>query len=470
MAVVIIVPGFVLARSLAASEQQAMFLDRLNDTTRFASIARTGVTNANFVALQQELNRYDEVYGIGAALLDRDGEVRLASRSGLQIETPEAQRTIAAGLSGRRGENPQVRMPWDDHKLVVAEPVLVGGDVVGVAVTVSPTDRMRQEVLRKWGVLTLGLLAALVGCAVLALRITRWVLRPVHRLDAVTHSIATGQLGARVATSGGPPELRRLAMSFNEMADNVEASVEQQRMFVADASHQLRNPLSALLLRLEHLGMDLPEQRRDEFELVRDEGRRFTQVLDELLVLARAERTDAAPEVVDVRRLVSGRVRAWQVVADSRQIALHLQAAGRPHAFVDPSALLGALDAVVDNALKFSPAGSSVVVAIALGDETVSVRVIDEGDGLTPEEVERIGDRFWRSSRHQNVSGSGLGLSIARALLERSGGTLSAECAKAGGHEGAGLVMTLTVPRAQAGPARRGRKRRDASTTARLGR
>jgi signal transduction histidine kinase len=457
MAVVVISPAFVLARSLAAGEQQALFLDRLNDTTRFASVARTGVSNANLVGLQLELNRYDEVYGIPAALLDRGGDVRVASRANLAVDSAEARRIVDAGLSGRRGENPKVRMPWDSHELVVAEPVLVGGDVVGVAITVSPTDRMRQEVLRKWGILLLGVLAALVGCAVLALRITRWVLEPVHRLDVVTHSIATGQLGARVASAGGPPELRRLAASFNEMADNVEASVEQQRMFVADASHQLRNPLSALMLRLEQLGMDLPEQRRTEFELVRDEGRRFTQVLDELLVLARAERSTPAPEQVHVQRLVGERVRAWQVVAASREISLILRGERRPVAIVDPSALSGALDAVIDNALKFSPSGSTVTVNVVTTDQTVEIHVIDEGEGLEAEELERMGDRFWRSSRHQNVSGSGLGLSIARALLERCGGSLSAEptSSKPDVPESAGLVMTLTVPKAS--PVRRSR-------------
>ncbi len=138
---------------------------------------------------------------------------------------------------------------------------------------------MRSKILHGWVIIGAGEVAAMLLALGAALRLTGWVLRPVRVLDATTHDIATGRLKSRVAVAGGPPELRRLARSFNEMADNVEDVLEQQRAFVADASHQLRNPLSALLLRIELLALELPEDN-EEIASVRTEGKRLAEVLD----------------------------------------------------------------------------------------------------------------------------------------------------------------------------------------------
>ena len=106
-----------------------------------------------------------------------------------------------------------------------------------------PPGRCVRRSCSGWLLIAAGEIAAMLLAVGAALRLTGWVLRPVRVLDATTHDIATGRLKSRVAAAGGPPELRRLARSFNEMADNVEDVLEQQRAFVADASHQLRNPL-----------------------------------------------------------------------------------------------------------------------------------------------------------------------------------------------------------------------------------
>lgn len=111
-------------------------------------------------------------------------------------------------------------------------------------------------------------------------------------------------------------------------------------------------------------------------------------------------------------------------------------------AWVDPIALSSALDAIIDNALKFTPAGEEVVVTVASGRDDVTVVVTDHGPGLTAQEMERIGDRFWRSTQHQNIQGSGLGLSISQALLAAGGGSLSYAA-----HEPHGLRVTVSVPR-----------------------
>jgi signal transduction histidine kinase len=129
-------------------------------------------------------------------------------------------------------------------------------------------------------------------------------------------------------------------------------------------------------------------------------------------------------------------------MADRAGTALSYRGPAGATGWADPVALSSALDAVVDNALKFTPAGGEVIVMVETGGDTVRIVVADGGPGLTEEEIARVGDRFWRSSRHQNVSGSGLGLSISRALLAAGGATIGYAP-----NEPRGLRVTITVPR-----------------------
>ncbi len=176
---------------------------------------------------------------------------------------------------------------------MVAVPINDGGEVLGAVVTATPADGVRRTVATWWTlVAALGLLAVL-ACVLTAFGLAGWVLRPVTELDAVTHEIAEGDRGARVQHRLGPPELRRLAASFNHMADVVSDVMDRQRAFVAHASHQLRNPLTALRLRVEELGPSVTdEQGRAEHRLALEETDRLALLLDALLTLARAERRE----------------------------------------------------------------------------------------------------------------------------------------------------------------------------------
>jgi signal transduction histidine kinase len=323
----------------------------------------------------------------------------------------------------------------------VASPVIRDGDVIAVVVTDSPTGPLRSRILTGWLPIAAGEAGAMLFAVAAAFRLTRWVLRPVRVLDRATHDIATGRLTARVAAAGGPPELQRLARSFNEMADHVEAVLEQQRAFVADASHQLRNPLAALLLRIDLLGLELPEGSA-EFASVREEGKRLARMLDDLLGLALAEHSRADLRVTDVAALAAERVAAWRPVAERRGVTLRQAGPGAVTGWTDPVGLAGALDAIVDNAVKFTPRGGTVTLTVTPHSDVVAVETADDGPGLADEELERIGDRFWRSSRHQNVSGSGLGLSIVGALLAAAGATIHYAH-----NEPRGLKATVRLPR-----------------------
>lgn len=451
MAGVLLALGFPLAASLAAAQQQKVVIDRIDDTVRFAGLAQyvtqrpTGPgrlrEDERLTTLEKQLVRYHDVYGIRAGVFYRDGDVMANAGNFLVPEEGEGDEAFREALAGRGSHDPRQVWPWQDRRLYVASSVIRDGDVVAVVVTDSPTEKMREETLHGWLVIAAGEAAAMLLAIGAALRLTGWVLKPVRVLDATTHDIATGRLKSRVAAAGGPPELRRLARSFNEMADHVQDVLEQQRAFVADASHQLRNPLSALLLRIELLALELPDGN-EEIASVRTEGKRLAQVLDDLLDLALAEHAAADLKLTDIGELAAERVDAWRPLAEDRGVELRCAGLAAATAWADPVALSSALDAVVDNALKFTPEGETVTVTVAADGEHARVVVADGGPGLAEEELERVGDRFWRSGRHQNVKGSGLGLSITRALLAAGGGSLS--FAQNTPH---GLRVTVTLPR-----------------------
>ncbi|WP_406089069.1 sensor histidine kinase [Kitasatospora purpeofusca] len=454
--------GMPLAAAFAAAEQSRVVVDRLDDAARFAQdLPTSGVSGLESAlkgdprpapgdlsrrhALDAEVVRYHELYGVRIGIFQRDGvPIAVAPADWRVPASGWADQAFQEALDGRRSHNPPQVWPWTpDRTLTVATPVVRDGDVVAVVLSDSPTGALRTRALRQWLVIGAGEAVAMIVAVLLAARLTEWVLRPVRTLDRATHDIATGRMNARVAPGGGPPELQRLARSFNEMADHVVLALDQQKAFVADASHQLRNPLAALLLRVEVLGLELPEGHDEELGGVREEGVRLARVLDDLLGLATAEHARPEPEPTDLAALTLARVDAWRPLAGQRGIELVREGPALALGLADPIGFGSALDAVVDNALKFGPPGSRVRVLVAVRREEVAVTVSDQGPGLTEEELARAGDRFWRSTRHQNVDGSGLGLSIATTLLQAAGGSLTFGTAVPHG-----LAVTLAVPRA----------------------
>ncbi|MCM0677361.1 HAMP domain-containing histidine kinase [Micromonospora phytophila] len=430
-----------LAATLATRETDRVRADRLADATRFASLAGPALRGGTPGPLDNELRSYDELYGIGAAVVDRERRTVVASESWQPARgTREA---LATALSGQQASGPESVWPWVDGPIVVAVPINDGGEVLGAVVTATPAAAVRRTVTTWWLLLAgMGLLAVL-ACVLTAFGLAGWVLRPVTELDAVTHEIAEGDGGARVQHRLGPPELRRLAASFNHMADAVSDVLDRQRAFVAHASHQLRNPLTALRLRVEELGPSLTDpQGRAEHQLALEETDRLALVLDALLTLARAERRENQRVTVDAAAVAASRVAAWQPLARHRSVALRLTAAESPaYARTVPTAIDQALDALIDNAVKFSGAGGEVTVSVRHGDGGVALEVRDTGPGMTSSQLGQATERFWRAPEVQNVDGAGLGLTIVAVLVDASDGRLTMRRG-----EPRGLVAGLWFP------------------------
>ena len=443
--------GIPLARSIAAGAQQDLFLDRLTDTARFASLAQRPLLDNKPELIEPDLRRYTEVYGVQVLVFNQDDkQVAGSAGSGGALLGGNAEQIsgpVHEALAGRRSQPGGVLMPWDATPLVLAEPVLADGEVHGAVVTVSDTSAERADVLWWWLLLAAGGILAFTLALAVAIPVVRWILRPVHRLDdatgALVASVVSGREAEPVGESGGPPELRQLGRSFDRMAESVSGALAAQRAFVADASHQLRNPLTALKIRLGNLeGHVDDEPAAADLEAARVDAGRLHQILDGLLSMARAEASGGELDPVVLDDVVAERVADWSVVGQARDVRLVVETAGGgARVCMPPRGAETILDALLDNALKFTAAGTEIRVAVSREEDRVRLSVRDHGPGLRPDELDRARDRFWRSPAHQNVPVSGLGLAIVSELVAHSGGELELDLS-----EGGGLRITMTFP------------------------
>ncbi len=428
--------GVPLGLSNAQAKQSELFTSQLTNAVSFASLASEAITQARYGGLTDELTRDDDVFGTAVLIYDRAGTLVASSRTPPPVLDTAARERLTLALANRRSAPYDLRMPWDSAPFVIAEPVLVNSEVRGAAVTIRPTDDLQGYELRMWSLVLGAVLVALALAVLVALPIVAWILRPVRRLDEGTGRVAAAVLAGAVpepvADGTGPPELRRLSVSFDRMAETVTQAYTAQRTFVADASHQLRNPLTALSLRLSNLEGHLDARAADDHAAAMEEAERLATLLDGLLALARAERTVPLTEV-DVDTGVADRLEAWRPLAEHEGVALTREGHHGLRAVASAGAIETVLDAVLDNAIKFSSPGEAIVVCTVATASHVEIAVRDHGPGIDPDELDRATGRFWRSAGQSNVEGSGLGLAIAARTTEVAGGELRLELPPGGG-------------------------------------
>lgn len=276
-------------------------------------------------------------------------------------------------------------------------------------------------------------------------------LRPVHRMTNVARDITASDLSRRIALPGPDDELKGLADTFDAMLDRLETGFEDQRRFVQDASHELRNPLAVARTNLD-LALSDPEASAEDLRRSADVARRSTErmstMVEELLAQARSEVPDLAIDEVDLAVLAAEEVDGYRASARQRRVSIDLAAPAPVLARGDGPALRRAIGNLISNALKASPQGSVVTVTAAKIDSgQAMVSVGDTGPGLTDDEQLKVFDRFWKGATSNG--GSGLGLSIVRHVIERHGGEVSVAS-----EPGLGSTFSIRLPTRTTGPRR----------------
>lgn len=314
---------------------------------------------------------------------------------------------------------------------LVSVPVIAGKVLRGVQVAGSLDDV--QRVLYAAAVLFAVMSALLllsVGAA--GALLTRRVFRAIDDVVQKAHRIGEEDLSQRLPHPGTTDEIGRLVDTLNEMLGRIEHGFDVQRRFTADASHELRSPLSRLRTELE-LALRRPRETGAYVETLRsglEEVERLTLLVEELLALARIdagqERGNA--ERIVLNTLVEDAISRMKPIGDARGVRLEIETSRQVCAKVAPGSAGLVLDNLLDNAIKFSPLGAQVTVEVMVEGTDAVIRVIDGGPGIRRDELERVFERFYRgpSARAGSTPGMGLGLALSQAIVHAHGGSIGA--------------------------------------------
>jgi heavy metal sensor kinase len=271
------------------------------------------------------------------------------------------------------------------------------------------------------------------------------VLRPVGRITAAARRIQASNLSERIALDGPQDELKTLADTFDAMLERLDTSFTAQRQFVADASHELRNPLAVIQTNAEVALQEegVPAEVRTRLEAVRRATDRMRRLVDDLLALARLELASGQRSEVDLAALVGEVGDELDPLARARGLALEAHAEPGLRVVADRDAVKRALANLLDNAFRHSPAGAPVRIAAERRNGWAVLSVADDGPGLSPVEQELVFERFWRSdsSRSRESGGAGLGLAIVRRIAESHGGEVGVTSSP-----GAGSTFEIRLP------------------------
>jgi signal transduction histidine kinase len=442
-AVVLLALEIPLGVIYGRTERQAFESRIERDAVALASISEdTLEAGGPFDGLRRVVDGYAADTGARVVVVDRTGTLLIDTDTTRPEGRSFASRPeIATALTGRPAVGERRSQTLDQRIVFVAVPTASGGRVHGAVRVSVGAQALDARVLRYR--LALGGIAVVVlgAVALVGWLLARWVVRPLDELGRAAGRAGDGDLSARADETQGPPEVRELARRLNASTARLQALIAAQHDFVADASHQLRTPLTALRLRLENLERDITAGGRDDLEGALGEADRLGRLVEGLLTLVRAERVNEQRVPEDVAETVRERVAAWSPLAEDESIRLELVAPEEPlPARVVPGAVEQILDNLLDNALLATGGRGEVRVGLERSTGWVLLTVSDRGPGMTPQQLASAFERFWTTRGRE---GSGLGLAIVDQLARACGGTATLRP-----RDGGGLVAEVRLPAA----------------------
>ncbi|MGV8873110.1 MAG: sensor histidine kinase [Rhodococcus sp. (in: high G+C Gram-positive bacteria)] len=419
---------------LVGRERAQRFGENRSAAATFVAELSAREDESGLARIRESVQRYNDLYDEGIVVVDRAGAPRASS--GLDLERADVQQSIIGALRNERGYVPSSVLPWSQPSVLIAAPVGGGTQVDGAVVIAASTEAARRDVAFAWMIIASGALLILVTVAVIAAALSRWVVRPLTALSSRVHSFGGkfhDQLPVDEATMteptayDGPPEVRELSRAFDDMAGDVEAATAAQRRLVADTAHALRNPLAALRIRMDVLGMRIPETATEMHLRTTVEVDRLSSIVEDLLVLAAAETPANNPATgCDLGAAITDRVEFWSSTVTAAGMRVRVDEPDlevRTRVAIPEDDLIRILDALLSNATKYAGAGAEVEIGYSAHGTGTTLWVADTGPGVPASELPMIRDRFFRASGAHGT-GTGLGLSIAAALTERAGGRL----------------------------------------------
>lgn len=381
-------------------------------------------------------------------IIDDKGHV-LARSANLGVARLPAPSSLMAELAAGQTVFETLPHVSEEPLRMVSVPTIAKGRALVVQVAGSLDDA--DHVLKSAALLFAGMaLALLVAVALTGAALTRRVFHAVEDVNRQARRIGEANLNARLPSPGTDDEFGHLVDTLNAMLDRLERAFDMQRRFTADASHELRSPLSRLRTEIE-ITLRRPRDTEEYVATLRsclDEVERMTLLVEELLMLARldAGQEPVPVEAVALEMLAKEVVSRMQSSAAERRISIALDAASSIEAIIAPRAAELILTNLVGNAIKFSPHDTTVTIRLANEDREAVLSVADQGPGIDRGDLPHLFDRFYRgaAARAGDSEGSGLGLALVQAIVHAYSGRLDAKNAPAGG-----AVFTVRLRRAE---------------------
>ena len=298
--------------------------------------------------------------------------------------------------------------------------------------------------------LVIGAIAAMVVSLLLGIFLARTLTRPIREITTATRAIADGNLEQKVPVRSRD-ELGELATSFNLMSAELARSINSRRQMTADIAHELRTPISVILGHVDAMDDGVMPASSDTFDIIREEANRLGRLVEDLRTLSRAD----AGELVLVRRMANVKTLLNKVsmahlpLTHEKNISLQVEISpDLPEIYVDRDRMAQVLDNLLNNAFRYTPKGGRITLYAERVTDGIEIRVQDTGPGISPEELTHVFDRFYRTdkSRQRMSGGSGLGLSIAKSIVEMHDGNIWVES-----KPGEGSTFVIRLPNSSTG-------------------
>ncbi|MCL4540118.1 MAG: ATP-binding protein [Bacteroidetes bacterium] len=394
-------------------------------------------------------------------VLSIDGVIVIKSTSLRSLNLPVTPEVLALALSRHQvfqtlEKVTSSHLIKSGHLRVVTYPVFDNGIPTYLVQVASNTLILDQSLFGLRLLLLIGVPLTILAAALGGFYVAKKAFDPIDRIIRTAQSISAEHLDRRLETKRVDDEISRLSKTLNAMFDRIQDAFLLQKQFTADASHELKTPLTILLGEIE-VALKNPRTTDDYVNILNsavEEIKRITNIVDELLTMARLESGQLQLQMRSIRidELLLDAISKTSAYASQRSIQINYEVqdiTGREHEEVfvsaDKDKLLSAFINLLDNAIKYSNDGSTIRVVQAAGKGTVKLQIIDKGVGIPPEDLPHIFDRFYRADKSRSSGatrrGSGLGLSIARSLIESHKGTITVLS-----QPGSGTTVTITLP------------------------
>ncbi len=396
--------------------------------------------------LQLIVQRYGAADNITLRVFDAQGALLATSdpQTDQQVTNWLPIPGVAEALHGHSAQGMAKGVLSTNDRLYIAKPMTRNGQLLGLLRLSITLDQFQRQFARViWTILAaLGLTILL--CALVSDRLARSLSKPIEVMRNFAMRVGGGQFDDRL-TIRQSTELDQLATELNRMSERLQSLDEERRAFLANVSHELRTPVSNVQVTIEALergAVDELELRERFFQTIKEETKRLSGLIHDLLDLGRLEAGVAPLEIqaIALRSVISRAIRAMEVRMQAKNVTVDVEMADL-QIMGDSERLLQALLNLLDNAIKYSQPKAHIFIAAYRHKQQALISIRDQGSGMPETDLPRIFEQFYTTSRSRKQSGVGLGLAIARRIIEAHGGSITVSS-----KPGQGAVFTLSLP------------------------